>query len=186
MGAIILLLFTLPILSPNQQGVDTTPRYFFPVTPLLAFFCFKVFSKWKPKAAKWMSLVLILYSFLFIYTFIKIVKSYTSKFPTILKVIDSKKSLVNIYFQKDLLIPGELMRIRDTQNSYFRASTQDELESLLQNLKKHDIHSEQISIYFMGKLPEFLKDKNIPILDAGNIPDHSDWNIYIWKGYLNF
>lgn len=172
--AIVLLIFTLPILSPNQQGLDTTPRYFFPITPLLAFFCFKMFSHWKPKTAKLASISLIAFSFLYIYTFVKIVKSYTHNFPAILQKIDAHKSQVNIYYQDKLLIPGELMRIRDSQNAYFKVSSKEELLSLQERIRKQHIAREQISLFLMGETPDFIQDENVLEIDSGNIPGHPD------------
>jgi hypothetical protein len=57
----------LPLVAPNQQGSDLTPRYFFPIIPCLAFLSFKVISlKWDLIKKKWIPRFLVAYSALFI------------------------------------------------------------------------------------------------------------------------
>jgi hypothetical protein len=65
----------IPLIAPMNQGMDMTPRYLFPVIPLIGIFIFLRFEI--INARSWKSIITILYSsiFIFFFSYLSIVTS---------------------------------------------------------------------------------------------------------------
>lgn len=58
--ACLVFMVAIPLLSPQQQGSDIMPRYYFPAVPFLAFFIFYTIDRYVPNRKK------LIHSFVFI------------------------------------------------------------------------------------------------------------------------
>lgn len=143
-GAWIFMLL-LPVVASQQQGMDMTPRYFFPILPLVSVFLFQRYEELDSK--KWVYTLTILYSSLFIFIF-----SLLSIFTT--RQVAKSSKAIGPYIGETNLV--SFVNINDyvynyPNKNYYLCDTKDELLEWNQKIIEKTKVRPRIILQKMGK-----------------------------------
>ena len=133
-----LFIFFLPLLAPNQQGIDFTPRYFFPVIPILGYLSFRVLEIKNFFNKNWLAYLVIFYSFLFILAMSFLVVYSNKLVDRHIELILKESKNFNILVHN---FPNYTY-LTDRKIKYFRIDNGQELHKLISFFQEKKIQEE--------------------------------------------